>query len=266
MIPRALRITASLSLFCIGLFLYFQYGRKYLNLHALKTSRLMVVEYLELHPYAGPAIYIALMSAVIGTNLPGATMLSLSGGVFFAQPFAPLYAYIGYIIGASISYTLVRSVFGDGLRKMVAGRSEMFVRFEEGLNKQQNFWQVVSFLVFVRYIAFFPFWFVNASCALLNVGYKRFLLTTAMATIPGSLIYTWSGELLVDVLEEFDGDSAEGELVRNLLHKTFFESSKGVMLVGLLAFCTLVPVILHYTKTGDGTSVDEAEGEVKKAQ
>jgi len=259
MVARIVQITASLSLICTALYIYFVYGRQYLNLQALKTSRLLIIDYLNLHPFSGPAMYVVLMSAVIGTNIPGATMLSLSGGVFFDQPFAAMYAYLGYLFGATISYGLVRSVFGDWLRKKMAERSSMFTQFEDGLKKQQNFWQVVSFLIFVRYIAVFPFWFVNASCALLNVGYKRFTLTTAIASIPGALIYTWSGELLVDILEEIEGHS-EGELVRKLLTKTFFESSKGIPLVCLLGFCSLLPVVLHFSQKRNS----EAQEEIKK--
>ena len=44
-----------------------------------------------------------------------------------------------------------------------------------------------------RYIAFFPFWFVNMTCALLDVGFPTFLLTTAVATVPGAVIYTMAG-------------------------------------------------------------------------
>lgn len=259
-----MRLKACLSILLVatGIGLYIRYGH-YLTLYALKESRLQVVSYIDEHPFIGPLIYIGLMSAVIGTNLPGATMLSLSGGVFFTQPFAAFYAYVGYIVGASIAYSLVRSVFGDKVRELASSKSDMFKQFEQGWRESENFWQMVSFLVFIRYIAFFPFWFVNAACALLSVGYGYFLLTTAIATIPGSLIYTWSGELLVDVLEELDA-AQEGAIVRTLVRKTLYDGWKGPMVVGLLAVCTCVPLVLHFTKKRrvqeSGDKKDGADG------
>eukprot|EP00397_Hematodinium_sp_SG-2012_P064592 GEMP01091661.1.p1 GENE.GEMP01091661.1~~GEMP01091661.1.p1 ORF type:complete len:252 (-),score=17.24 GEMP01091661.1:94-849(-) len=241
-----LRMLISLLISGAGIGLYIRYGHLF-TLHSLKDSHLQVTNYINQHPYSGPLIYIGLMSAIIGTSLPGATMMSLSGGVFFTQPFAAMYAYTGYMIGASISYSLVRCVFGDSVRRIMSSKSEMFHQFEQGLHESENFVQTVSFLIFVRYIAFFPFWFVNASCALLSVGYGYFFLTTAIATLPGSLIYTWSGELLVDALQTVD-NGEEGLLVYHLLKKTLFEGWKGPMLLSLLAFCTSVPVVFYFLK------------------
>ena len=111
----------------------------------------------------------------------------------FPQPWACLYAYVGYVVGASLSYCFVRFVVGDSVRKQMSESSHMFRKFEEGMQDAENFWQTIAFLIFIRYVAFFPFWFVNSACALLSVGYPYFLITTAIAVAPGSVLYTMSG-------------------------------------------------------------------------
>ena len=129
-------------------------------------------------------------------------MLSFSGGLFFEQPGAMVYAYLGYVLGAIMNYGLIRLVFADSVGKWLTGKSDMFKKFQAGLNDAESFWETVAFLTFIRYVAFFPFWFVNASCAVLSVGFGYFAFTTAVSTIPGSAIYTFAGRLLSDTLDQ----------------------------------------------------------------
>ncbi len=48
--------------------------------------------------------FVAMMTTIIGLNIPGATMCALLAGLFFEQPYALVYVFLGYTQGAVISY------------------------------------------------------------------------------------------------------------------------------------------------------------------
>ena len=60
-------------------------------------------------------------------------MLSFLGGVLFKQPYASIYAYCGYIVGATISYFVTTFVLGDYMRKRLAANSELYQKFESNV-------------------------------------------------------------------------------------------------------------------------------------
>ena len=124
--------------------------RHLMSFRVLQEGKATVDSYINVAPTRSGLTYALIMGTIIGLTLPGATFLSMCGGVFFPQPYAAIWTYIGYVGGASCSYTLVRFILGDGIKSWLVGRSGMFAKFEEGFRKNRNWVETVTFLIFVR--------------------------------------------------------------------------------------------------------------------
>mmetsp|Transcript_7330 Transcript_7330/g.7224 ORF Transcript_7330/g.7224 Transcript_7330/m.7224 type:complete len:121 (-) Transcript_7330:48-410(-) len=69
----------------------------------------------------------------IGLTIPGATTLSFAGGLFFDQPYAAIFSYMGYVIGACVSYLLVRTVLADFAKWLLNTESRTYKKLERNL-------------------------------------------------------------------------------------------------------------------------------------
>lgn len=248
-VPKLLGIPIHKVLFLIAfvsvaVYTYIHYGHL-MTFTFLKKQKHLIDDYVNADPIKAGTLYVSMMTGLIGFTLPGATFLSLCAGLFFPQPYATVYAYVGYVAGACISYGLVRVVFADVAKEYLCKKSDAFSKFQKGLADSKNFWHTVSFLMFIRYVAFFPFWFINASCAVLSIGYGYFILTTAMATLPGAAIYTIAGRLVADVLDEIT-DENKSEVIRRTLLKAVTEDRAAQLALVLLLFCATFPVVVRY--------------------
>ncbi|CAJ1377643.1 unnamed protein product [Effrenium voratum] len=162
----------------IGLYLRFSH---LLTIASLRRNHDSVITLVDQNPIIAPLCYIGVLITVIGITCPGATMLSLLGGVLFKQPYASLYAYCGYIVGATISYFVTTFVLGDYMRKRLAANSQLYQKFEA--NVRNN---AFAYLVAARYTMVFPFFFVNGAAALVGVRCRTFIAATSVSCIPGS--------------------------------------------------------------------------------
>lgn len=172
-----------------------------LTVSSLKQNHGKIQEMVEAHPVAAPLMYIGTLIVVIGITCPGATMLSFIGGILFKQPYASLYAYIGYIIGASISFLVTTFILGDMMRQRLASKSQLFQKFEANVKRN-----AFVYLVAARYTLVFPFFFVNAAAALVGVKLSVFVAASSISCIPGSVIYTTAGGALANMLHKI-GDN-----------------------------------------------------------
>jgi len=236
------KVLVFLTLVTGAAYLYVNYGH-YFRFSSVKMYKSAIEEYIEVEFFTASLYFTGLMVTLIGLNIPGATMMALSGGIFFAQPYALIYVFCGYTIGAVLSYTTVRFLFADIIRRKLLGSSDMFRKLETGIMKSDNYLQLVSFLIFIRYVAFFPFWFVNASCAILNVGLPFFVLTTALATLPGAVIYTLTGQLLSGILDKID-DGNTTRVILGLVYDLVWTDRTAQLVIALLLSCMLLPLVL----------------------
>eukprot|EP00400_MALV-I_sp_L67-5_P001280 gene1280-421_t len=213
---------------------------KYLTIQSLKENHHRLQAFIEETPTSSALAYVTVMTTLIGLTLPGTTAMSFAGGVLFKQPQACLLAYLGYVFGATASYTLVRFVFGDFFRKKVAGFSGMFAEFQRRVVEQSP--AVVTMqVILARYMIVFTFWFTNASAALLGSSAPLYIGATAIAVMPGAWLYTQAGIVLSTMLNEFDGHIGTFDIL-----KRTYETQDLRFSFALLIGCAFVPVILHF--------------------
>merc|ERR1712228_1069495 len=133
-------------------------------------------------------------------------------------------------------YIFVRFICADCFKSMLKKYGEWFHSFEHGLKKNE-----LLYLIYVRYVIIIPFWFVNVAAALFGCKVSNFLLSTFLATIPGSLLLTTAGRGLANA---FDAYSVSEEITMFGLIKQIIWS-RDMLLCGLLLLCCLaIPVLL----------------------
>ena len=239
------KLSAAIFLLSLPLTVYYAFGH-HLTLHALKDNRDWLTEYVSRNFATASLIFTLVMILDIALTIPGATTLSFAGGLLFPQPYAALYAYIGYIIGACCSYFLVRTVLADYVRPMLRPDSSMFKKLETRL-KQNAF----VYVILARYTLIFPYWFVTATASIVGVPFWTFAPATSIAVIPGAVIYTTAGVALGAVLDTLGTGVTPGELIVKVLT----ENDDIKYLAIALAIAGLVPVVLKKKFAKKSTAV-----------
>lgn len=217
---------------------FLQFGHL-LSIHNLKTNRDWIASYVDSNFFFSSVIFIAVLTLDIALTIPGATTLSFAGGLFFKQPFAAIYAYIGYVLGAWSSYWLVRTVLAEYVRPMLRPNSSAFKKFEAKL-KENGF----LYVIIARYTLIFPYWFVTASASIVGVPFITFAPATSIASIPGAIIYTTAGVALSTILEKLDSRDISNMSPGDLILRTLAESNDVKLLAVALAIAGLIPISL----------------------
>jgi uncharacterized membrane protein YdjX (TVP38/TMEM64 family) len=139
--------------------------------------------------------FIALYIATVALSLPGATIVTLTGGFLFGLFPGVLYSVVGATLGAALVFLAARAGFGTDLAARLEARGGVAARMQVAL--QQNQW---SALLIMRLLPILPFFLVNLIAASVGVRLWPFVATTMLGIIPASLVFTSIGAGLGDVL------------------------------------------------------------------
>ncbi|CAD7925785.1 unnamed protein product [Amoebophrya sp. A25] len=233
------------------------YFRKYLNFAYLAENHRQLHALVEKNFALAGCAYVGCMAFVIGLTVPGATFLSFAGGVLFPQPYAAVFAYLGYVIGAIFSFAVVSFVLADVCRRRLQNLS----KFKALQAKVQR--NALLYLVVARYTFVFPFWFVNSVSAIVGVSFPTFLLATGVSVIPGSIVYTSAGRSLGNLLLAGENSPEASALLWAALQDPNVLSCLGGVSVCVLC-ALLAGRIANSDKDTENTDETEKEQEVKK--
>lgn len=152
-------------------------------------------------------IFILIYTVATGLSLPGATVLTLTGGLLFGYT-GVVFVNIGATAGAGCAFLAARYIIGESLESKYGDRLE---KFNSELEKNG-----ANYLLTVRLIPVFPFFLINLLAGLTRIPLKTFIWTTAAGIIPGSLFYIYAGMQLNNI-EKIDPLSAEFYLIVTIL-------------------------------------------------
>jgi len=243
------RILAGLVVIGVSGGLYIRFHHL-LTIASLQRNHSAILDMVEANPRLAPLCYIGTLVMVIGITCPGATMLSFIGGILFKQPYASCYAYIGYIIGATISYFVTSFILGDFMRRRLAEKSTLYTKFEANLRRN-----AFVYLVAARYTMVFPFFFVNGAAARVGVHWRTFVAATSVSCVPGSVIYTTAGGALANLLHKIGEDEVVDKSA--LIWLALSDPNVKVCIVGVsIALCVMTCVRL-FSGSGDEPAKEE---------
>lgn len=180
-------IVAMLFLTAIGAFYFFDL-MAYLSLDVLKANRDKLLTFTEKHYWSAVGLFILTYITQTAFSLPGATLMTLTGGFLFGSLWAALYVNIGATTGATLAFLASRYLLRSWVEQRFGNR---LAAFQEGF--RQN---AFNYLLTLRLIPLFPFFLVNLLSGLTRVNAGTYVVATALGIIPGSLAYTFAGRQL----------------------------------------------------------------------
>ena len=164
----------------------------YLSLDSLVRNRELLAGYVADNYVLMLGGYALAYIAAVALSFPGASLLTIAGGLLFGWAVGGVTTVLAATFGASLIFLAARSAFGRSLR---ARAGSFMDRFAEGFRDD-----AFSYLLFLRLVPLFPFWLINVMPALFNVRLGSYFLATLIGILPGTFAYSFIGAGLDSVI------------------------------------------------------------------
>ena len=158
---------------------------EHISLEELRTRGEALRTFAQQRPLLSLVIYVAVYVATVSISLPGALILSLSGGYLFGPFLGGAAAVTGATGGSTVVYMVSRSAFGDFLRRW---KNPLLLRVEDGFRDN-----AFSYLLTLRLIPAFPLLLVNVAAGLVAIPIRTFLTASLLGMLPSSFVYAGIG-------------------------------------------------------------------------
>lgn len=203
--------------------------RDYLNFQTLADNREALLAFRDANYGLTAVVFICAYVVLVVFSLPGALVMTLTGGFLFATFPGTLLNVIGATIGAVGIFLAARWGLGERLATKMDSSSGVVKKIKKGIDDNQ--W---SMLFLMRLVPAVPFFVANLVPALVGVPLGRYALSTFFGIMPGALVYTSVGAGLGDVFDR--GETPDLGII--------FSPSILLPILGLCALAAL-PVVLR---------------------
>ena len=167
---------------------------EYLSFDALRDNREALIAIRDANLVMTVLMFIAFYIGIVSFSLPGAAITTLTGGFLFGIAFGTLINITGATLGAVVIFQAARMGLGERLRDRMDASEGVVAKIKKGIDDNQ--W---SMLFFIRLVPAVPFFVANLIPAFVGVPLYRFVVSTFVGIIPGSLVYTSVGAGLGEV-------------------------------------------------------------------
>jgi uncharacterized membrane protein YdjX (TVP38/TMEM64 family) len=162
-----------------------------LTLENIKANRDFLINYvsnnLVLSVFAFSTIYIIATSL----SIPGAALLSLTGGLIFPFPFSGIIVLTSATIGAFLNFLVSRYLLKDFVKRKF---EKPMKKINKELEKNGN-----NYLLTLRLVPIFPFFLINLAMGLTDMPALKFIIISYIGMAPGSLVYVYAGRNLATI-------------------------------------------------------------------
>jgi len=189
-ISRLLPLLAILVVAIIGFFTL----RDYLTFETLRENREALIAFRDANFLLMSLIFIGVYTVIVVFSLPGAAIASITGGFLFAMLPGTLYNLLAATLGASGIFLAARFGLGARLAAKMEASEGAVKKIKDGIDENQ--WSV---LFMMRLVPVLPFFVANLIPAFVGVPLHRFVITTFLGIIPGTLVFTSIGNGLGEV-------------------------------------------------------------------
>lgn len=195
------------------------------------------------HPVASVLAFVAIYIAAASLSLPGCPIMTATGGLLFGWFVGGLATVVGATIGATILFLIARSAIGG----MLGERSAPWLtKLRQGFKDD-----ALSYLLFLRLVPAFPFWFVNVAPAVLGVPLRTYVIGTFFGIIPATFAFASAGAGLDSIIMAAKAEFAQcvaekgAEACRLSIHASSLVTRELVLALLLLGVVALIPVALR---------------------
>ena len=168
--------------------------RDYLSFDALRDNREVLITFRDSNIVLTVFIFIVAYVLIVTFSLPGALIATLTGGFLFGTGIGAAINVTAATIGATAIFLAAQMGLGGRLKARMEASEGMVASIKKGLDENQ--W---SMLFFIRLVPAVPFFVANLIPAFLGVPLNRFVISTFLGIIPGSLVYSSVGAGLGEV-------------------------------------------------------------------
>jgi len=194
---------------------------RYLTFENLQENKFRLQQMVEGNYVLSVGGYIVTYIVVVAFSIPGAAILTLTGGFLFGVLWGAIYVNAGATTGATLAFLFCRYVAGEWVQNKYQDKLKTF---NKELSKNGY-----RYLLALRFIPVFPFFLINIFAGLTKIPLRTFIWTTSIGIFPGSLVYAFTGKQLGDI-----------QSVEDIF------SARIAVAFSLLALLVLFPVIVNY--------------------
>ena len=167
---------------------------RYLSIDALAEHRAALVGVVAGNLAAAALAYVVAYAVLVALSVPGAAVLSLSGGFLFGPWLGTGLSVTGATVGATLVFLMARRVFGADALARHGPRAE---RVAAALRRD-----AIAYMLMLRLTPLVPFFLVNLVPAFVGVPLSVYVATTFVGILPAALVYNLAGAGLGAVLAE----------------------------------------------------------------
>jgi uncharacterized membrane protein YdjX (TVP38/TMEM64 family) len=211
----------------------------HISLEELRARGSQLQRFAHNRPLLCAAIYLAIYVGTVAVSLPGALILSLTGGFLFGPIGGGFAAVTGATGGSTVIYLVFRTAFGDILRRKPGA---FLARVEEGFKGD-----AFNYLLTLRLIPAFPLLIVNVAAGLMNIRVRTFVLASLLGMIPSSFVYAGIGAGLGHIFAQGGPVTLE----------TLFSPRIYLPIIGMGVLAFLPPLWRHWRKGRGAAPLDE---------
>jgi uncharacterized membrane protein YdjX (TVP38/TMEM64 family) len=192
------------------------------------------------HAVASVLAYVAVYAVLASLSLPGCPIVTATGGLMFGWLVGGTAAVVGATTGATVLFLIARSAVGGMLSERTA---PWLTKLRQGFKED-----ALSYLLFLRLVPAFPFWFVNIAPAVLGVPLKTYVIGTFFGIIPATFAFASAGAGLDSVIMSAKAEHARcvaangAETCKLAIHASSLVTIELLGALLLLGVVALIPV------------------------
>jgi uncharacterized membrane protein YdjX (TVP38/TMEM64 family) len=164
---------------------------KYFTLGYLQTQQQAFADYYDAHPVLTLLTYGLIYVIVTGLSLPGATIMTLAGGVLFGLLWGTIIVSIASTIGATLAFLAARFLFRETLEQKF---NNQLAAINKGMEKEGGY-----YLFTLRLVPLFPFFAINVLMGLTHMPTTTYFWVSQVGMLPGTLLYVNAGTQLANI-------------------------------------------------------------------
>lgn len=188
------KIAVGVALFAIAAGLYLSPLRSWLTVENLSEAVRQIASL-----WYAPLVFMAAFAVACVLWIPASAFL-IPAGVIWGWKLGSLYAIVGALIGAVMSYFVARFLGGDFVRRFGGGK---LAKYLDHAGFQT--------MLIIRLVGLVPFAVLNYAAGFAGVRAKDFFFSTALGVIPSMIVVCYSADAIAH------GLMSQEDAVKNLL-------------------------------------------------
>ncbi|MFZ0984461.1 MAG: TVP38/TMEM64 family protein [Pseudolabrys sp.] len=221
------------------------------SLESLVRHRAAIDDFVVSHQMLAIFVYVGVYITVVAVSLPGAALLTITGGFLFGIAVGASAAVISATVGATLIFLVARTALGEPLLRRAGPRATQLARgFRE---------DAFSYLLFLRLVPAFPFFLVNLVPAFAGVRLGPFVAATAIGISPGAIVFALAGAGLDSIIAAQKNSydqciAAKGADCRLVFEPADVLTPQLIAALVALGLLALMPVAVKFWRTRSRTA------------